>query len=91
MEMNCKEISETLPLNLFDIYEMWSKIDEELEQSDTGRIAKRVLDEAGNQIGRILLVAAEEVLENITEAVVDAVKDAAEEVVDFFDGEEESK
>lgn len=89
--MQYKELSDIIPLNAFDIYEKWSKVDEELEQSETGRIAKRVLDETGNQIGRILLEAVESILEEIASKVVEEVKEAAEAVVDFFDGEEESK
>lgn len=88
--MNYKEISEILPLNLFDIYEKWSKIDDELEQSETGRIAKKVLDDAGNQIGRILLEAAEDVLESIADKVVEEVKEVVEDVTEFIKGDDDA-
>lgn len=88
--MNYKEISEILPLNLFDIYESWSKIDNELEQSETGRIAKKVLDDAGNQIGRILLEAAEDVLESISDKVIEEVKEVVEDVTEFIKGDDDA-
>ena len=83
--MNTKDISAFFHINQFDIYEVWKEakhIGEDIVQSEYGRFARQVLDEAGEVIGRVFVEVLEDVIKDVADTAVSAATDKLEEIKD---------